>query len=250
MTPDINININSKTFRGNKNLKYTAIKDMNLSIPKGQFCSIIGPSGCGKTTLLNLISGLDKEFEGNIVFDIKKNIKAINIAYMFQTPRLIPWLTVVENVEVVLSKEQKIKNRAAKILEIMGLKNFLNYYPGQLSGGMQKRVALARSYSSEPELFLLDEPFVSLDNLMANKLRDMLLKLWVNEPTTIIFVTHDLREAIYLADRIIFLSKAPTKILLDIRVDISRPRNIEEKRIESFRKRILNKNPHVLKGGV
>ena len=97
----------------------------------------------------------------------------------------------------------------------MGLKNFLNYYPNQLSGGMQRRVALARSYSSQPELFLLDEPFVSLDNEMANKLRDMLIKLWTNEPTTIIFVTHDLREAIYLADKIIFLSSAPSRVLLE-----------------------------------
>ena len=123
---------------------------------------------------------------------------------MFQEPRLLPWLNVLENVEIILRNNQKVSKRAKEILSIMGLEKFLSYYPNQLSGGMQRRVALARSYSSQPELFLLDEPFVSLDEQMAGKLRDMLIKLWQNEPTTIIFVTHDLREAIFLSDRIIF----------------------------------------------
>ena len=166
---------------------------------------------------------------------------------MFQTPRLLPWLNVLENVKVVLKKDQKSNKRAEEILSIMGLKNFLNYYPNQLSGGMQRRVALARSFSSQPELFLLDEPFVSLDDQMANKLRDMLLKQWTNEPTTIIFVTHDLREAIYLSDRIIFLSKPPSRVILDTRVDIRRPRNLDNKEIEIYRKNILKKTQDFLK---
>ena len=110
---------------------------------------------------------------------------------------------------------------------------------------MQRRVALARSYSSQPELFLLDEPFVSLDNEMANKLRDMLIKLWTNEPTTIIFVTHDLREAIYLADKIIFLSSVPSRVLLEKKIDLKRPRKPDDKNIEILRKNIISKNKNI-----
>ena len=249
MVKEIYINITSKVFsKGNNSRQsHEAIKNLKLNISKGEFCTIIGPSGCGKTTLLNLIAGLDTDMHGEILFGNKKKVEQIRTAYMFQTPRLLPWLNVLENVKVVLNKDQKSNKRAEAILSIMGLKNFLNYYPNQLSGGMQRRVALARSFSSQPELFLLDEPFVSLDDQMANKLRDMLLKQWTNEPTTIIFVTHDLREAIYLSDRIIFLSKPPSRVILDTRVDIRRPRNVDNKEIEIYRKKILKKTQDFLK---
>ena len=250
MATGIKINIKSKIFQTNnrKIQSHSAISKLKFDVSKGEFCSIIGPSGCGKTTLLNLISGLDKNLNGEIIFDQEKKVKDIRVAYMFQNPRLLPWLTVLENVEVVLSKEQKNSGRASEILSIMGLKNFLCYYPSQLSGGMQRRVALARSYSSQPELFLLDEPFVSLDDEMANKLRDMLISLWTNEPTTIIFVTHDLREAIYLADRIIFLSSAPSRVLLDKKINFKRPRKLDDGKIEAFRKNIISKNKKILEG--
>ena len=250
MATGIKINIKSKVFQTNnrKLQSHSAISKLKFDVSKGEFCSIIGPSGCGKTTLLNLISGLDKNLNGEIIFDQEKKVKDIRIAYMFQNPRLLPWLTVLENVEVVLSKEQRDSGRATEILSIMGLKKFLGYYPGQLSGGMQRRVALARSFSSQPELFLLDEPFVSLDDEMANKLRDMLISLWTNEPTTIIFVTHDLREAIYLADRIIFLSSAPSRVLLDKKINFKRPRKLDDEKIEAFRKNIISKNKKILEG--
>ena len=249
MVKGIYINITSKIFsKGNNSRQnHEAIKNLKVNISKGEFCTIIGPSGCGKTTLLNLVAGLDTDMQGEILFGNKKKVEQIRTAYMFQTPRLLPWLNVLENVKVVLKKDQKSNKRAEEILSIMGLKNFLNYYPNQLSGGMQRRVALARSFSSQPELFLLDEPFVSLDDQMANKLRDMLLKQWTNEPTTIIFVTHDLREAIYLSDRIIFLSKPPSRVILDTRVDIRRPRNLDNKEIEIYRKNILKKTQDFLK---
>ena len=249
MVKGIYINITSKIFsKGNNSRQnHEAIKNLKVNISKGEFCTIIGPSGCGKTTLLNLVAGLDTDMQGEILFGNKKKVEQIRTAYMFQTPRLLPWLNVLENVKVVLKKDQKSNKRAEEILSIMGLKNFLNYYPNQLSGGMQRRVALARSFSSQPELFLLDEPFVSLDDQMANKLRDMLLKQWTNEPTTIIFVTHDLREAIYLSDRIIFLSKPPSRVILDTRVDIRRPRNLDNKEIEMYRKNILKKTQDFLK---
>ena len=242
MASGIFIKINSKVFvqKHNINETHEAIRNLHFSIPKGQFCSIVGPSGCGKTTLLNLIAGLDKEVKGKILFENNKKLEDIKTAYMFQTPRLLPWLNVIENVEVTLNKEQKLNNRAAEILNIMGLEKFYYYYPNQLSGGMQRRVALARSYSSQPELFLLDEPFVSLDDVMANKLRDMLIKLWMSEPTTIVFVTHDIREAIYLSDRIIFLSKPPSSVILDKKINLKRPRCIKDKKIEKIKEDILS----------
>ena len=250
MGTGITININSKIFVRNYKIKQThaAIRELNLNISRGEFCAIIGPSGCGKTTLLNLIAGLDKDLQGKISFDGNKKLENIRTAYMFQTPRLLPWLNVLENVEIILSKDQRLKNRAKEILSIMGLEKFLYFYPSQLSGGMQRRVALARSYSSQPELFLLDEPFVSLDAKMANKLRDMLTSLWTKEPTTIVFVTHDLREAIYLSDRIVFLSKAPSKVILDKKVNIKRPRKLEDKKIESLRNDILKITQDIFEG--
>ena len=250
MGTGITININSKIFVRNYKIKQThaAIRELNLNISRGEFCAIIGPSGCGKTTLLNLIAGLDKDLQGKISFDGNKKLENIRTAYMFQTPRLLPWLNVLENVEIILSKDQRLKKRAKEILSIMGLEKFLYFYPSQLSGGMQRRVALARSYSSQPELFLLDEPFVSLDAKMANKLRDMLTSLWTKEPTTIVFVTHDLREAIYLSDRIVFLSKAPSKVILDKKVNIKRPRKLEDKKIESLRNDILKVTQDIFEG--
>lgn len=250
MDPCIAINIKEKIYNeiNYKNLYHTAIKDFSLKIPEGQFCSIIGPSGCGKSTLLNIVSGLDKKFQGNLKFGRHKNIKDIKIAYMFQTPRLLPWLNVIENVEVVLTKSQNKKGRAEKLLELMGLKEFLSFYPNKLSGGMQRRVALARSFASEPELFILDEPFVSLDLPAANLLRDMLIKFWMKEPTTILFVTHDIEESIYLSDKIIFLSKAPARIIKKEKINILRPRNRRINEVKKLKDEILKNNKTLLQG--
>ena len=247
---DINININKKEFYNVKSKvsTFTAIKNFNLNIPKGQFCSIVGPSGCGKTTLLNLISGLDKSLDGSIEFGNNQKLEDIKIAYMFQTPRLLPWLNVIQNVEVVLNKEQKNSSKSKEILSLMGLENFLDYYPNKLSGGMQRRVALARSFATEPELLIMDEPFTSLDEPVANLLREMLVKLWTKQPTTIIFVTHDIIEAIFLADKIIFLSKPPAKIIKNIDINISRPRKINNKNIYQMKEKILSDNKAILKG--
>ena len=250
MEHSIAINIKEKIYNeiNDKKLYHTAIKNFNLEIPEGEFCSIIGPSGCGKSTLLNIVSGLDKKFEGNLKLGKHKSMNDIKTAYMFQTPRLLPWLNVIENVEVVLTKSQSKKGRAEMLLELMGLKEFLNFYPNKLSGGMQRRVALARSFASEPELFILDEPFVSLDLPAANLLRDLLIKFWMKEPTTILFVTHDIEESIYLSDRIIFLSKAPAKIIKEEKINISRPRNSKISEVKKLKDKILKYNKTLLQG--
>ncbi len=252
MTVNINIEIKEKIYNdiSNQNLLHTAIKDFELNIPEGEFCSIIGPSGCGKSTLLNIVSGLDKKYSGNLQFGEHADIKDLKIAYMFQSPRLLPWLNVIENVEVVLTKNQKRKGRAEMLLKLMGLQDFLNFYPNKLSGGMQRRVALARSFASEPELFILDEPFVSLDTPAANLLRDMLTNLWMKEPTTILFVTHDMEESIYLSDRIIFLSKAPAKVIREEKIAIPRPRNKNLNVIKELKDNILKSNTTLLEGEI
>ena len=247
---NITINIEKKEFFNyeNKIKPHTAIKDFFLKITKGQFCSIIGPSGCGKTTLLNLVAGLDRAYTGNISFGKNKAVYNLKKAYMFQTPRLLPWLNVQQNVEVVLNKDQKKKEISKEFLSVMGLEKFLNYYPNKLSGGMQRRVALARSFATQPQLLILDEPFTSLDEPVANLLREMLLKLWIKQPTTIIFVTHDINEAIYLSDKIVFLSKPPSKVLKEININTKRPRKIDDNIIQKIKNRILKENNSILKG--
>lgn len=247
---DISINIDKKIFFNpkEKSLSHLAIDKFKLFIPKGEFCSIIGPSGCGKTTLLNLISGLDNSLNGAIKFGNNKSISSVKLAYMFQTPRLLPWLNVIENVEIVLSKEQKKMSISKDILSIMGLEKFIKYYPNKLSGGMQRRVALARSFATEPELLILDEPFISLDEPIADMLREMLIKLWTKQPTTIIFVTHDLNEAIYLSDRVIFLSKAPAKVIKEVNINFSRPRGLKSNKINVIKNKIISESKFILKG--
>ena len=247
---DISIHIDKKIFFNpkDKSLSHLVIDKFKLFIPKGEFCSIIGPSGCGKTTLLNLISGLDNSLTGAIKFGKNKSISSVKLAYMFQTPRLLPWLNVIENVEVVLSNEQKKMSISKDILSMMGLEKFIKYYPNKLSGGMQRRVALARSFATEPELLILDEPFISLDEPIADMLREMLIKLWTKQPTTIIFVTHNLNEAIYLSDRVVFLSKAPAKVIKEVNINFSRPRGLKSNKITMIKNKIISESKFILKG--
>ena len=157
-------------------------------------------------------------------------------------------MTVRENVRVVLDEATAKNGRAEQLLEQMELSDSLNEFPNRLSGGMQRRVALARAFVTEPQLLLLDEPFVSLDLPVGNLLRQLLLDLWQTRPTTIIFVTHDLREAIYLSDRIVFLSRGPSQVILEKTVDLARPREIEDPAIDRFRHNLLSQHKTLLHG--
>jgi NitT/TauT family transport system ATP-binding protein len=225
-----------------------AIEGLSFAAAAGEFVCFVGPSGCGKTTMLNVVAGLDHAAEAEIEFGGKSDTKASRISYMFQTPRLLPWATVRENVRLVLPPEESNSGRAEALLEEMKLGDRLDEYPNRLSGGMQRRVALARAFVTEPELLLLDEPFISLDGPVADHLRGVLLQLWRARPTTVLFVTHDLREAIYLGDRILFLSGAPSRVILDEPVPIERPRDVEDPRIESYRQQLLAGNRLLLQG--
>ncbi len=226
---------------------HTALTDLSFSVPEGQFTCIVGPSGCGKTTLLNIIAGLDTSMEGTVRIGGVEPRDGPRIGYMFQTPRLLPWLTVLDNVRLVADARTG-NGHAERLLRDMQLGDVLNAFPNRLSGGMQRRVALARAFVIEPRLLLLDEPFISLDAPVANRLRRLLLQLWSERPTTVLFVTHDLQEALYLADRILFMSHSPGRIVLDTTVDIPRPRHPDDPAIREFRERLLRQHPNLLAG--
>ena len=235
-----NINIRDKIFPlkvGNNEKKNVIFKNFDLKIPTGELICIFGPSGCGKTTLLNIVAGLDNKFNGFITYN--KKILEEKISYLFQAPRLFPWLTAQENIEFPIKKEKNCKKISNNLLEKIGLKKFANSFPNKLSGGMQRRIALARAFSTNPEVLLLDEPFISLDNKIADQLRKLLINLWKQKKPIIIFVTHDLTEAIQLSDRILFLSSLPAKILLDYKIHIKRPRKINSAAVSSL-KRLLS----------
>ena len=169
---------------------------------------------------------------------------------MFQEARLIPWLTVRENVDIVTDQSEASKNLGIELIKEIELEKYMNSYPSQLSGGMQRRVAIARAFVNKPRILLLDEPFISLDQNVANLLRQILLRSWQNQKTTIIFVTHDLREAIYLSDRILFLSKGPSKIIYESQINIKRPRQTDSKEVEDIRNTLMKTYPNLLSGKI
>ena len=236
----INIEIKKKIFplkTQNKQSQNLIFKNLNFTIKKGQFISFFGPSGCGKTTLLNIISGLDKDFDGSV--QTYKDATNSNISYMFQAPRLFPWLTAIENIKYPIKKRKNCEKIAFELIKKIGLEKYKNQYPNKLSGGMQRRIALARAFAPNPDILLLDEPFISIDKKVSNLLRKLLVKLWKKNKPIIIFVTHDLDEAIELADRICFLSNLPSKILLDYEINLRRPRNQDSKNFKTL-KRLLS----------
>ena len=242
----VEVSIGDKTYPAHAGkAAHSALSALNFQVPGGQFVCLVGPSGCGKTTLLNLIGGLDDGYDGTIEFGDSDAER--RIGFMFQSPRLMPWLTVLENVRLVTNSRAD-SDRARELLVQMGLADVLDAYPSTLSGGMRRRVALARAFAIEPQLLLLDEPFVSLDQPIAERLRTLLLELWQARPTTVLFVTHDVREALSLADRILFLSATPGRLVYDMEVSLPRPRHIDDPAVEAERRHLLVARPGLLAG--
>ena len=240
----INIDIKAKRYPANgKAEQHLAIADFKLSIKPNEFVCLVGPSGCGKTTLLNMIAGLADDYDGNI--DLGQAQPQPKIGYVFQNPRLLPWRTVRENIEIVLDEATSTESVDA-LLEIMQLSEFQRVYPERLSLGMSRRVAIIRAFAINPSVLLMDEPFVSLDEQTAKQARALLMTLWQQRPHTVLFVTHDLREAITLADRIVFLSAAPMQTVQEKTVAISRTERGNEQAVESFRQSLLGENASLL----
>ncbi|HLF58977.1 MAG TPA: ABC transporter ATP-binding protein [Alphaproteobacteria bacterium] len=247
----LSVEIKSKTYAARTpGANHTALKDLSFTVPEGEFACIVGPSGSGKTTLLNIVGGLDREMEGVVrIGDGGGTAPSdLPIGYMFQTPRLFPWLSVLDNVRVVMDGKSIEAGEAENLLKEMHLGDVMQAFPNRLSGGMQRRVALARAFAVKPQLLLMDEPFVSLDAPVANKLRRLLLDTWKARRTTVLFVTHDLGEALSLADRILFLSPSPGRIVLDLPVNLPRPRNLQDPAIDALRRDLLARYPQLLAG--
>ncbi len=227
------------------------LKDLNFTADSGEFVAIVGPSGAGKSTLLNIISGLDRDLQGEVRYQDRllhvNNAQPARIGFIFQDPRLMPWLTVLENLRLVLKAENSIEvaRHALRDVELVDVENA---FPGQLSGGMQRRVAMARAFIMQPALLLMDEPFVSLDAPTAARLHTLLLKLWRESRATVLFVTHNLREALSLADRVLFLSGSPAGVVLDMPIDIPRPRHLDDSAVSALHDSIIREHPEILSG--
>lgn len=221
------------------------LEDVSLNIRRGEFISIIGASGCGKTTLLRSIAGLDKPDSGTIVMDghqIKKPDP--ERGYVFQQGGLFNWLTVEQNIAYGLKTRRvykEKKNDVAKYTELVGLKGFEDSYPYQISGGMAQRVAIARTLINEPKMLLLDEPMGALDSFTRADIQDKILELHKLNGITMVLVTHDIDEAIYLSDRIVIMTPRPGKISNIIEVNIPHPRQRGEAEFLSMRRKLLQK---------
>lgn len=230
-----------------------ALKDLSFSVASGKFVALVGPSGAGKTTLLNSILGLDNDYQGDVLVNAQ-SLKKVDehpakIGCMFQEPRLMPWMTVEQNLELVLEGKSSDKQLIRKVLEQVELSGRSSSYPGHLSGGMQRRVALARAFVVQPNLLLMDEPFLSLDEPSAERLRQLLYTLWQELRPTVIFVTHNLREALALADEIIFLSASPGTVIRHFPIDIKkRPQQLDHSAISELQERLLRESPEILSG--
>ena len=222
----------------------TALDGINLEVKPAEFLCIIGPSGCGKTTLLRMVAGLDHPTSGKIILDGKEVICASpDRGMVFQEFSLFPWRTVLKNVEFGLEisgmKDKERREIAEKYIALVGLQGFENHYPYELSGGMKQRVAIARALATEPSILLMDEPFGSVDAQTRNLLQEELLEIWKRTKKTVLFVTHSVDEAVYLADRVAVMSARPGCLVKCLAVDIPRPRKRTSAEANEFRAKLL-----------
>lgn len=228
----------SKTFR-TREAMVTALDGVTVEMPAHSFTAVVGPSGCGKSTLLHIAAGLDTRFEGTL--EISES--ASRQSYLFQAPRLLPWLTAAQNVALVLEARNephaKAMQAAEGYLNLVGLKGSEHRYPGHLSGGMQQRVAMARALAIEPELMLMDEPFAALDELSARRLRAEVVELCRRSPRTVLFVTHNVTEAAFLADRVLVMSARPGRIVAEIAVPLPHPRDYDDPGIAEIAREVM-----------
>jgi NitT/TauT family transport system ATP-binding protein len=218
-----------KTFDSTNNGDLLAIANITFSVSAGEFLCIVGPSGCGKTTLLQLLAGLLAPTRGQVrLAGVPLTKPQPQISIVFQKPDLMPWRTVIDNVLLPLQIQavpaSEAQRRGHEVLTLVGLSEFASAYPKQLSGGMEQRVAVARALIQEPQILLLDEPFGALDALTRERLNIELLRLWQSRNLTAVMVTHNIREAVFLADRVLVLSPRPATISAEFAINLPRPR--------------------------
>lgn len=243
---------NVSLWYGSGALEHFALDDINLDLQDGEFLSIVGPSGCGKSTLIKLVAGLLSPTEGRIEIDGKDKGRGVppNVGLVFQNDALLPWRTVLENVRLPLvgggqSRADQVA-QVTDLLGLVGLSEFADFYPGQLSGGMRKRVALARTLAYDPGVFLMDEPFGPLDAQTRIRLGGEFLDIWEKVGKSVIFITHDVEEAIALSDRVVVMSAAPGRIKAEFPIDLPRPRDFYEVRFEMAFKELHRQIWHTL----
>jgi NitT/TauT family transport system ATP-binding protein len=227
----------SKDFSLPDGKRLRVLENVSFEVTHQSFNSILGPSGCGKSTILNLIAGLDRGFSGNIALQTPPGsvTEGPKIGLVFQQPRLLNWRTVSQNVQLPIEdtiRERKTReNVAHKYLATVGLGGYENYYPLQLSGGMQQRAAIARALAIEPDILLMDEPFSGLDEITARKMRGELIRIWQETGKTIVFVTHSISESVFLSQQILIVSKKPATVFKRQAIDLPYPRQYGDARL-------------------
>ncbi|MGZ7067712.1 MAG: ABC transporter ATP-binding protein [Methanobacterium sp.] len=240
----IAINNVSKIFE-NKGTEFKSLDDINLEINEGEFLCILGPSGCGKSTVLRLIAGLDKATSGKVLMDDEVIVGPdYKRGMVFQEYSLFPWRSIIDNVAFPLEMQGMTQEERYKIaeeyLKIVGLENFRDSKPYELSGGMRQRVAIIRSLAGNPDVLLMDEPFGALDIQTRNQIQRDLLKIWEDKGTTIIFVTHSIDESIFLGDRVVLMSKGPGRIVKIFEINMERIRDRMDPEFLKFNHEIMN----------
>ena len=232
----------SKTFFNKKDY-FTAIEDVSFDVRDGEFLVILGPGRCGKTVLLNIIAGLVEKTSGSVIYD-GKEINGVDpeMGMVFQKTALMPFKTVMENVELGLKfsgmDKKKRREICQKYIDLVGLQGFENSYPNALSGGMKQRVAIARAYANNPKLLIMDEPFGALDAQTRYSMQNEVLRIWEQEKRTVIYVTNNIEEAIFLGTRIVLLSKCPASVKAEYTIDLPRPRDMVSDEFMNLRTKI------------
>ena len=222
------------------------LDDMSFNIRKGEFVCVVGPTGCGKTTFLNCLTRIHMPSEGDLYIDgVPADPRKHNISFVFQEPSALPWLTVEDNLAYGLKIKRipkaEIDRRVNQILDLMGLQEFRKAYPGELSVSAEQRIIIGRSCAMQPDLLLMDEPYGQMDVKMRFYLEDEVIRLWKELGSTVVFITHNIEEAVYLAERVLILSNKPAKIKEEVRIDLPRPRDITSSRFIEYRNYITDK---------
>ena len=221
------------------------LKNISFNIKKGEFLCIVGPTGCGKTTFLNLLTKLSEPTSGEILIDgVPADPHKHNLAFVFQEPSALPWLTAEDNIKYGLRIKKYphdyIESQAKKIMALLGLEKYAKSYPHEMSVSMEQRVVIGRAFAMNPDLLLMDEPYGQMDIKMRFYLEDEVIKLWKETGATVLFITHNLEEAVYLAQRVLVLTNKPTTIKAEIPVTMPHPRNVSDEEFIAIRKKVTD----------